>query len=240
MPTLALPAAAALHFLVALPTTALPHDIRLGDDVYFWRTAALLALETLAQHKLQPGLQRDAAGNLSARWLPVLDGPRDGPRLARLVAAMPPLCRAAPGGDPPSARDLLDSFLTFLVDGAMRDWCGELGAKIRRPSGDRFRRTCLARRPAWPRRPCARFRRPGAAPRYQLWRLAAQPACRRRQELSHHPAPRRAATMARFSRRWRRHSGMDAALPAPGTRRSQPADRRAGTLAAERARGCAG
>ena len=130
MPTMPLPAAPALHLLVALPTTALPHDIRLGDDVGFWRTAALLALETLAQHKLQPGLQGDAAGHLSARWLPVLDGPRDGPRLARLVAAMPPLCRAANGGDPPSARELLDSFLTFLVDGAMRNWCGELGARL--------------------------------------------------------------------------------------------------------------
>ena len=130
MPTLPLSAAAALQFLVALPTADLSHDIRLGDDVYFWRTAALLALETLAQHKLQPGLQHDGTGKLSARWLPVLDSPRDGPRLARLVAAMPPLCRAAAGGESPSARDLLDSFLTFLVDGAMRDWCGELPASL--------------------------------------------------------------------------------------------------------------
>ena len=126
MPMLALGAAEALHLLVALPTTELPYDIRLGDDLYFWRTAALLALEALAQHKLQPGLQSDAAGKLSARWLPVLDGPRDGPRLARLVAAMPPLCRAAPDGDSSSGRGLLDSFLTFLVDGALRDWCGVL------------------------------------------------------------------------------------------------------------------
>jgi superfamily II DNA or RNA helicase len=126
MPMLALGAAEALHLLVALPTTELPYDIRLGDDLYFWRTAALLALEALAQHKLQPGLQSDAAGKLSARWLPVLDGPRDGPRLARLVAAMPPLCRAALDGDSSSGRGLLDSFLTFLVDGALRDWCGVL------------------------------------------------------------------------------------------------------------------
>ncbi len=130
MPMLALDAAAALHFLVALPTAALPHDIRLGDDVGYWRTAALLALEALAQHKLQPGLQRDDAGKLSARWLPVLDGPRDGPRLGRLVGAMPPLCRAASGEHSPSPRELLDSFLTFLVDGAMRDWCGELPAML--------------------------------------------------------------------------------------------------------------
>ena len=130
MPMLALGATEALHLLVALPTTELPYDIRLGDDLYFWRTAALLALEALAQHKLQPGLQSDAAGKLSARWLPVLDGPRDGPRLARLVAAMPPLCRAAHGGDPPAGRGLLDSFLTFLVDGALRDWCGALLPKF--------------------------------------------------------------------------------------------------------------
>ncbi len=119
MPALALTPAQALTLLVGLPSQ-LPHDLRLGDDLIFWRTAALLALETLAQHKAQPGMARDDRGQLIALWLPVLDSPRDGPRLARLRQAMPPLCRAADLAVQPAPRDLLDSFLASLVDGAMR------------------------------------------------------------------------------------------------------------------------
>jgi SNF2 family DNA or RNA helicase len=123
IPALALNPADALTLLMKLPTEELPHDMRLADDLHFWRTAARLALEALAQHRLQPGLVSDAAGKLVASWLPVLDGPRDGPRLARLREAMPPLCRAAVVNTEPTPRSLLDSFLAALVDGAMRRWC---------------------------------------------------------------------------------------------------------------------
>jgi hypothetical protein len=131
IPALALNPADALTLLMKLPTEELPHDMRLADDLHFWRTAARLALEALAQHRLQPGLVSDAAGKLVASWLPVLDGPRDGPRLARLREAMPPLCRAAVVNTEPTPRSLLDSFLAALVDGAMRRWCRTMPLALR-------------------------------------------------------------------------------------------------------------
>ena len=87
----------------------LPSGLRLGADARYWQAALMLLLETLAQQKLLPLLaQADAAGTtFHARWLPVLDGEDDGPRLAQLRAAMPPLCRAgAPSPPRPCPRAL--------------------------------------------------------------------------------------------------------------------------------------
>ncbi|MCB9137706.1 MAG: DEAD/DEAH box helicase [Caldilineaceae bacterium] len=99
----------------------------MGDDLRFWQAAARLALEALVQQKYMPGLieangddAQDA--NLYARWLPVLDGPRDGPRLTTLRNAMPPLCRADAEEDEPGARFLLDTFLNAMVDDLVRRW----------------------------------------------------------------------------------------------------------------------
>lgn len=166
MPALVMAPAAALTLLVALPTT-LPHDLRLGDDLHFWRTAALLALEALAQHKVQPGLSRDAQGQLAALWLPVLDGPRDGPRLARLRQAMPPICRAAALGQPPSPRELLDSFLNGLVDGAMRQWCAAQPIAISAEPAARAWLTALARANPQMQLPAAQAQRLYAS--YRAW-----------------------------------------------------------------------
>ena len=123
MPCRTLAPADALFLLLNLPSANdLPHDVRLGDDLLFWQVAARLALETLAQQKVHPALVADADGkSLYARWLPVLDGPRDGPRLARLRQAMPPLCRAAAEGET-QPHALLDSFLAGLTDDLMRRW----------------------------------------------------------------------------------------------------------------------
>ncbi len=117
-----------------------PIQAVLSADAVFWHTAASLALETLAAGKFVPVLaQADTLGrSFHARWLPVLDGPEDGARLAQLQAAMPPLCRAVyaddhssvhrhttPGSTPtaaPTPRVLLDSFLKGMVDGLARQW----------------------------------------------------------------------------------------------------------------------
>lgn len=103
-----------------------PPTLALGADFRYWRTASALVLETLAQQKMAPGLARvDAHGKqFQARWLPVLDGPQDGPRLTRLHGAMPPLCRAETA-DPalaPAPRLVLDSFLQVMVDALVRQW----------------------------------------------------------------------------------------------------------------------
>ncbi len=118
---------AAIEILTRLPASfELPPNIRIGDDLRFWETVTLFALETVAQQKVLPTLaQADATGkNYDARWMPVVDGPRDGPRLARLVEAMPPLARAgsttAEGADHP--HHLLDSYLNSVIDGLARQW----------------------------------------------------------------------------------------------------------------------
>ena len=114
----------ALTLLTSLPADAnLPPSISYGNDLRFWRTVAGLLLETLAAQKLVPVLSPASKG-YHARWLPVLDGAKDGPRLARLEAAMPPLCRAGASNEAetPSPRHLLDSFIDITGDALARVW----------------------------------------------------------------------------------------------------------------------
>ena len=129
-----LPLAEALPLLVNLPELDAENvQFVLGADTCFWGHAAALVLETLAAHKLVPVIApADASGKVfHARWLPVLDGPQDGPRLAQLEAAMPPVCRAAyslspgvPGDEKAethaSPRALLGTFLNAGCDALAR------------------------------------------------------------------------------------------------------------------------
>jgi hypothetical protein len=104
----------------------LPPGVALAADASYWRLAAALVLEALAAQKLAPMLvPADATGRtFHARWLPVMDGPKDAPRLARLEAAMPPVCRAEAGTDqtPVSPRALLDAFVKTTADALARQW----------------------------------------------------------------------------------------------------------------------
>ncbi len=98
----------------------------LGDDTRFWSHASALALEALVAQKIVPILipaSMDGA-NWHARWLAVLDGNKDGPRLAQLETAMPPICRASltASGDSPPPRILLQSFLNAICDSLARRW----------------------------------------------------------------------------------------------------------------------
>jgi SNF2 family DNA or RNA helicase len=138
-----LPPAEALQLLLELPALAdSPGDFHLpftlGADARFWGHAAALVLETLAAQKLVPVLAPASPDRkiYHARWLPVLDGPTDGPHLARLEAAMPPICRAAlppsPGGkagggasaagEEWTPRGLLTTFLNTTCDALARRW----------------------------------------------------------------------------------------------------------------------
>ena len=122
--------------LVDLPEIeAEKRQFTLGADAHYWGCVADLILEALAAQKLVPVLaMADPAGNVfHARWLPVLDSPRDGPRLAQLEAAMPPVCRCAlpthaPARDKgqvekePSPRLLLTTFLHSGCDAMARKW----------------------------------------------------------------------------------------------------------------------
>ncbi len=117
----------AFYLLTNLPgPETLPPNLVLGTDVRYWHEVSSLVLETLAQQKLLPVLaQADRSANaFHARWLPVLDGPQDGPRMARLLDAMPPLCRAEADKleEAPAPRLLLETFLNTMTDALARLW----------------------------------------------------------------------------------------------------------------------
>jgi len=134
VPGVRLPAAAAADALISLPTSpgALA-GVHLGDDCVYWRLVAGLAFEAVAAQKLLPGLECDADGKHRARWRPVLDAPQDDARVAKLVAAMPPVCRAQPGaqGEHPSAGALLDAVLSATTDALVRSWAPDAAKSSR-------------------------------------------------------------------------------------------------------------
>jgi hypothetical protein len=138
-----LPPAEALRVLVSLfnsleETPALVP----ASDFLYWRKTAGLVLEVLAGHRVVPVLAEVGHGtSFHARWLPVLDGPKDAVRLAQLAAGMPAVCRAeisTPGGNrpeknrpdknrgaeepPPTPKALLTSFLHTFCDALARSW----------------------------------------------------------------------------------------------------------------------
>jgi SNF2 family DNA or RNA helicase len=122
-----LPPAEAFRLLTRLPgPNQLPPHLALGADVAYWQSVTPLVLETLAQQKLLPLLTlADPKRKIyHARWLPILDGPADGPRLAHLLEAMPPLCRAEGNhlAQAPPPRQVLDTFLNTMTDALARQW----------------------------------------------------------------------------------------------------------------------
>lgn len=153
-----LPPADAWNLLLELPTVAdsrgeISQPFTLGDDARFWGHVATLVLETLAAHKIVPVLAPTSPDGeaFHARWLPVLDGPMDGPRLARLEAAMPPVCRAAlppsssgsrrrspasPGDGRDSPRGLLTAFLNTTCDALARRWGRNTASRFARGEND--------------------------------------------------------------------------------------------------------
>ncbi|MCI0555766.1 MAG: hypothetical protein L0287_32875 [Anaerolineae bacterium] len=83
-----------------------------APDFRFWSMVGALALETLAAHKLIPVIINEDK-NYYARWLPILDSPKDAARLNQLKDAMPAICRA--GSPEHSPQNLINSFSTPSV-----------------------------------------------------------------------------------------------------------------------------
>ncbi|MEM7111708.1 MAG: SNF2-related protein [Chloroflexota bacterium] len=110
------------NLLMRLPDE-LTQGVRFGSSCRYWQTAVSLVLETIAQQKVQPSLVRHG-DSYESRWRPVLDGEQDGPRLARLAAAMPAICRAetATPEEAIAPRHLLQAFLHSLTDALVRWW----------------------------------------------------------------------------------------------------------------------
>ncbi len=105
----------------------LPHTVSLGSDGRFWQTCYTFILDLLSQQLIRPTLiQRtdQQSRTYEARWQPLLDGEDEARRVVQLAAAMPAICRAdAENPDetiPPRA--ILDSFMNYLTDTAVRQW----------------------------------------------------------------------------------------------------------------------
>ncbi len=132
----------------------LPHESKtsgfvLGSDARFWQVVCGYVLEILAQQKILPTLLQVRTDNQAdlyyARWLPVLDGPNDGPRLALLEKAMPAICRSEMGVQSSigktiqqsghSAHSLIDSFIKITCDALARTW-GRAKAPLLLPEKD--------------------------------------------------------------------------------------------------------
>ena len=122
-----LPAENALAILLAFSTSQSETSATYTPSAAFryWSMAAGLVLETLSAHKLVPVMHGPAA-----RWLPVLDAPKDAARMAQLLAAMPAVCRS----ETPelSSRNLLTSFLNSFCDTLARAWGQPAAPKFNR------------------------------------------------------------------------------------------------------------
>lgn len=133
---LLLPAGKAFSVLANLPTESTSSGFTLGADAHYWQQACGLVLEVLAEQKILPVLEKASiegqADQYYARWLPVLDSPKDGPRLEHLEKSMPPICRAEMGSQTRVGKNiqisshtphtLLDSFLKSTCDALARTW----------------------------------------------------------------------------------------------------------------------
>ena len=107
-----------LDATTALEVLAEPvNGIRRGASLDFLTELARFARGLIARGRVLPTLERDEIGP-SARWRPVLHG-QDVIALHNLATAMPPVCRALPGHDDPTA--LTVTGLRGFVDAAVRE-----------------------------------------------------------------------------------------------------------------------
>jgi hypothetical protein len=98
-----------------------------APDLRYWSMVSALTLEALAAHKLVPVLVNEDK-NYYARWLPVLDSPKDAARLKQLGEGMPAVCRAALPDISP--KNLLTSFINTFCDALAREWGKSAAPKL--------------------------------------------------------------------------------------------------------------
>src|SRR6266496_1764759 len=120
-----------LAFSAPQPDPTASRSASPAPDLRYWSMVSALALETLAVHKLVPVIVNEGKDHF-ARWLPVLDSPKDAARLKQLEQTMPAVCRAeSPStsgrgdrgeGESLSPRALLTSFLNTFCDALAREW----------------------------------------------------------------------------------------------------------------------
>ncbi|MGH3824509.1 MAG: SNF2 helicase-associated domain-containing protein, partial [Pseudonocardiaceae bacterium] len=91
-------------------------DVRYGASLAYLAELAGFAHELVERGRVLPALARDGHGAV-AFWRPVVQGP-DVVALNSLIAAMPPVCRAAQGAH--DAHELVMSALHAMLDSTMR------------------------------------------------------------------------------------------------------------------------
>ncbi len=154
---LKLPPVAALAFLGHLdngrgesPTGDLLFSpLRFANDLLFWSNAAKFTLQLLAGQHYLPTLRLQTPTQLLVGWQPVLTDSQVEAQFNQLVASMPPICRAHDLITPteaPVPLELLNHFLTALLDAAIRQWGTGLAATLQsaEPSESRAQRWLLS------------------------------------------------------------------------------------------------
>ncbi|HNQ22091.1 MAG TPA: DEAD/DEAH box helicase [Phycisphaerae bacterium] len=120
VPVLRLSPADAMDFLTDWPTRA-AHGMEAGGSLRYWSCVARLVLELLARQRFVPDLHHVHGNNYQAFWRVVVDGAETADRIGRLITAMPPVCVAGPGTEPPPQVPLvLENFLWTTADAVIR------------------------------------------------------------------------------------------------------------------------
>ena len=128
----------------ALATLTAPApDVRYGASFRYLAQVAAFARDLVGRGRVLPALVRDQAGAV-ARWRPFLQG-HDVMAMQSFVRAMPPVCRAVPGGEDP--HEQFTTALTALADAAARDALAD-GLSLAPPRRGR-RPSRLAATEAW-------------------------------------------------------------------------------------------
>lgn len=123
------------------PSQRLFTPIRLGNDLLFWSNAAKFTLQLLAGQHYLPTLRPHTANQLLAGWQPIFSDLQMEQQFGQLVERMPPVCRAyhlSALRDALSAAELLNSFISTLLDKAVRQWGAPLAPQTPTTGGQGY------------------------------------------------------------------------------------------------------
>ncbi len=121
--TLVFEPADAFDLLASMPSLPSgPHDEwRAGITARYWGKMTLFVRELLAKQRFVPAIHRRLNGDLEGYWRVILTDRSTSERLNKLIAAMPPACRAMASDDAEiEATTLVEDFLRVMVDAVVR------------------------------------------------------------------------------------------------------------------------
>ncbi|MCH2134445.1 MAG: DEAD/DEAH box helicase [Phycisphaerales bacterium] len=101
-------------------TGRVSRQAHLGPTMDWWRAVGLFALDLLTDQRFIPSVRQDERAVLYASWRPWLHDEEVCRRLASVLASMPPVVRAAVDDLGEGAWPRLESALTAIIDGHIR------------------------------------------------------------------------------------------------------------------------